>query len=343
MSPLASLSSPASPSLTMTRRRSIPWIHRWSRPIIGTIATLGAINTAYITYTKFFGGEVTCPTSGCEQVLSSAYATVFGQPLALFGLLAYLAMATFALAPLAINAEQQKQLRLKIENWTWLLLFLGATAMLLFSSYLMYIMFTQFVGPFGWKSLCLYCVASATFAAAMFVLTLVGRAWEDVGQLFFSGIVVGLVTLVATLGIYSQVGKAVDGAYSIAAGSGQVFFTVKDTSGEAELELAKHLRNVGAKMYSAYWCPHCYEQKKVFGIEALQAKLIPFVECAADGVDAQPAVCQEVATKAQKATGKGFGFPTWEINGQYYSGQQPLTELAKISGYKGPSNFKNSF
>jgi uncharacterized membrane protein len=327
----------------MTRRRSTPWLHRWSRPLIGTIAILGALNTGYITYTKFFGGEVTCPTSGCEQVLSSAYATVLGQPLALFGWLAYVAMAVLALAPLTIDAERQKALRLKVEDLTWLLLFLGATAMLLFSSYLMYVMFTQFVLPYGWKALCFYCVASATFATAMFVLTLLGRTWEDIGQLFFSGIVVGMVTLVATLGVYSHIGKAVDGAYNITSGSGQITFTVQDTSGEAELELAKHLKNVGAKMYSAYWCPHCYEQKKVFGVEALQAKLIPFVECAADGVDAQPALCQEVATKVQKATGKGFGFPTWEINGQYYAGQQPLTELAKISGYKGPSNFKNSF
>jgi uncharacterized membrane protein len=327
----------------MSRRRSTPWIHRWSRPIIGAIAVLGALNTGYLTYTKFFGGEVTCPTSGCEQVLSSAYAEVFGQPLALFGLMAYIGMAIFALAPLAINPEDQKSLRLKAENWTWLLLFLGATAMLLFSSYLMFIMFTQFIVPFGWKSLCIYCVASATFAAAMFGLTLMGRTWEDVGQLFFSGIVVGMVTLVGTLGVYSHIGKAVDGAYNITSAAGQVLFTVQDTSGEAEMELAKHLKNIGAKMYSAYWCPHCFEQKKVFGIEALQAKIIPFVECAADGIDPQPAVCQDVAAKVEKATGKNFGFPTWEINGQYYSGQQPLSELARVSGYKGPSNFKNTF
>ncbi len=327
----------------MTRRRSTPWIHRWSRPIIGAIATLGAINTGYITYTKFFGGEVTCPTSGCEQVLSSAYATVLGQPLALFGLLAYLAMAILALAPLAINAEAQKSLRLKAEDGTWLLLFIGATAMLLFSSYLMYIMFTKFVLLYGWKALCIYCVASATFATAMFVLTLVGRVWEDVGQLFFSGIVVGMITIVATLGVYAHIGKAIDGAYNITSGSGQIAFTVQDSSGEAEIELAKHLKNIGAKMYSAYWCPHCYEQKKVFGIEALQSKLVPFVECAPDGVDPQPAICQEVADKVKKATGNSFGFPTWEINGQYYAGQQPLTELAKVSGYKGPSAFKNKF
>ncbi|HAA28632.1 MAG TPA: hypothetical protein DCE56_14275, partial [Cyanobacteria bacterium UBA8553] len=74
--------------------------------------------------------------SSCNDVLSSPYATVFGLPLALFGCLAYISMATFALAPLAVNPEQYKALRSKLEDWTWLLLFAGATAMTIFSGYL---------------------------------------------------------------------------------------------------------------------------------------------------------------------------------------------------------------
>ena len=79
----------------MVRRRSsrsLPWLHRWSRPIIGAIAITGAILTAYLTVTKLTGGEVVCGigeagkfTSGCKDVLSSPYATVFGLPLSLFG------------------------------------------------------------------------------------------------------------------------------------------------------------------------------------------------------------------------------------------------------------------
>jgi uncharacterized membrane protein len=325
----------------MTRRRSTPWIHRWSRPLIGTIALLGVLNTGYLTYNKLFGGAVTCPTDGCEQVLSSAYAEVFGLPLALFGLLAYIAMAGFALAPLAVNAEQQKSLRTNLENWTWLLLFAGATAMLLFSSYLMYIMVTQFVIPHGLKALCFYCVASALFATGMFVLTLLGRVWDDVGQLFFTGILVGMVTLVGTLGIYSSIGKTTANSYPIGSKDGQVLFNVTDTSGESEIQLARHLKTIGAKMYGAYWCPHCYEQKKVFGVEAIAD--IPYIECAPDGKEAQPDLCQAIAPQIEKAIGQKFGFPTWEINGKFYPGQQPLTELAKISGYQGPSSFKNSF
>ena len=73
----------------MRRKRPIPWIHRWSRPLMAGIASVGAAVTAYLTITKLAGGSAACPTSGCNVVLSSPYATVFGLPLTLFGFLAY--------------------------------------------------------------------------------------------------------------------------------------------------------------------------------------------------------------------------------------------------------------
>ncbi len=324
-------------SKTLMRRRSNPWIHRWSRPLIGSIAILGAIITGYLTINKFLDSSPVC-TSNCESVLNSPYAKVLGLPLSLFGFLAYASMATFALAPLAVDAEEKRSLRTTLEDRTWLLLFAGSTAMLLFSGYLMYVL------AFDLKTVCYYCIASATFAATMFVLTLLGRTWDDVGQLFFTGVVVAAVTLVGTLGIYAPINSAnadAGGSYSLGPASGQAFFTITDTSGPAEVELARHLKNIGAKMYSAYWCPHCYEQKKIFGVQAL--KDVPSIECAPEGKNPQTELCQQVAPKIEKETGQKFGFPTWEINGKFYSGQKPLDELAKISGYQGPTNFKNSF
>lgn len=298
-----------------SRRRSTPWIHRWSRPLIGAIAILGAINTAYITVTKLSGGETACPAGGCEQVLSSPYAYVFGIPLSLFGLLAYIGMAIFALAPLAINPDEKKTLRTQLENQSWLLLFLGSTAMLVFSGYLMYIMFTEFVAVNGAKAICYYCVASAIFAATLFILTLLGRVWDDVGQLFFSGVVVTMVTLVGTLGVYANVNEPA---------------TIANPSGAAETALATHLTQVDAKMYGAYWCSHCAEQKERFGKEAFSK--VTYIECDPDGQNSQPQVCQAKGIQS---------YPTWEVNGQFYSGVQSLPELARISNYKGPQNFQN--
>src|ERR687885_2460485 len=99
----------------MSRRRSAPWIHRWSRQLIGAIAILGALLTAYLTVVKLTGNSVACTAgaatasaSSCNSVLSSPYATVFGLPLALFGCLAYASMAAFTLAPLAVNSQQNQ-------------------------------------------------------------------------------------------------------------------------------------------------------------------------------------------------------------------------------------------
>ncbi|MGA7935480.1 MAG: vitamin K epoxide reductase family protein [Kovacikia sp.] len=324
-------------SKTLTsRRRSIPWIHRWSRQIIGAIATLGAINTAYLTISKLTNTATACPTSGCERVLESPYATVFGLPLALFGLLAYLGMTIFALAPLAVKSEGNKQLRSTLEKWTWLLLFIGATAMTIFSGYLMFIMFSQFVAKFGVGGVCYFCLASALFAVSMFVLTLIGRDWDDVGQLFFTGIIVAMVTIIATLAIYSHNGSAISVRSS---GDPKAPPPIQTTSSSAEIGLAQHLKKVGAKMYGAYWCPHCHEQEADFGKEAFT--FINYIECGSDGTNSQVALCEKVAPESQKQTGQSFGFPTWEIKGKYYPGVQKLGDLAKYSEYTGPRNFKN--
>lgn len=320
-----------------SRRRQTPWMHRWSRYLIAGVAVLGALNTGYITATKLFGGETACPTSGCEQVLSSSYAYLFGLPLSLFGLLAYLAMMAFALAPLAVNPESDKQRRTTLENWTWLLLFIGSTAMLVFSAYLMYIMFSQFVSQFGAAGICYYCIASALFALALFVLTLLGKAWDDVGQLLFTGVIVAMVTIVGTLGVYANDGStSADGGSGASGQTGPATTTV---SGESEIALARHLTSIGAKMYGAYWCPHCHDQKQLFGKDAFA--LVNYVECAADGQNSQAALCQQVGPQISQQTGRDFGFPTWEVNGRYLVGTQSLEELANASGYQGPRNFVN--
>lgn len=320
----------------MSRRRSVPWIHRWSRQLIGAIAIVGAILTAYLTVVKLTGNSVACTAgaaaagaAGCNDVLSSPYAVVFGLPLALFGSLAYTSMATFALAPLAVNQEEKKELRSKLEDWTWLLLFAGATAMATFSGYLMYVL------AFKLKTLCLYCIGSALFSLSLLTLSLIGRSWEDVGQLFFIGIAVVMVTLVSTLGVYSQVGGPANRTpITLASGAPKpgIGWEVTTTSGEAEIALARHLQQAGVKMYFAYWCPHCYEQKQLFGKEAVSE--LKAIECAADGKNAQPQACKDAGVQA---------FPSWEIKGKLSSGIKTLDELANLTDYQGPRTFKYKF
>jgi glutaredoxin len=104
---------------------------------------------------------------------------------------------------------------------------------------------------------------------------------------------------------------------------------VSNTSGAAEMALAEHLKQRGAKMYGAFWCPYCTRQKELFGREAFSK--ITYIECDARGQNAQPDLCRRANVR---------GFPTWEISGQQYGGMQSLTQLADISGYKGSRNFR---
>jgi uncharacterized membrane protein len=302
----------------MMRRRSTPWIHRNSRFLIGGIAILGALLTGYLTISKLFGGNVACPVGGCETVLSSQYATVFGQPLPLFGCLGYIAMAVFALAPLAVSPERRKTLRRNLENNTWLLLLAGSTAMTVFSGYLMYLLAFQI------KELCIYCLASALFSTSLLILTLIGRSWEDIGQIFFIIIVVGMVTLISTLGVYATANNP-----NLPKASGPPITT---TSSSAEVELAKHLKATNAKMYGAFWCPHCHDQKQLFGKEAFSQ--VNYVECA----DPNNPRKQSEACKAANIE----SYPTWEIKGKLVgAGAKSLEDLAKLSDYKGSRKFQN--
>ncbi|MBE9079748.1 hypothetical protein IQ241_21045 [Romeria aff. gracilis LEGE 07310] len=91
-----------------------------------------------------------------------------------------------------------------------------------------------------------------------------------------------------------------------------------------EAQLASYLTANDAKVYGAYWCPHCAAQKERFGAAAEQ---IPYVECDPEGANAQPGLCQQKAIRA---------YPTWEIGGAFYEGNLPLGRLAELSGFDPP-------
>lgn len=105
---------------------------------------------------------------------------------------------------------------------------------------------------------------------------------------------------------------------------------VETSSSASEIGLAKHLTKINAKMYSAYWCPHCQAQLAMFGKEASQ--LLDLTECDSDGKNAKPALCKKIKVK---------GYPTWIIKNRRYEGTQSLTALANASGYLGPRKFIN--
>jgi len=83
---------------------------------------------------------------------------------------------------------------------------------------------------------------------------------------------------------------------------------------------AQCLDQAGAKFYGAFWCPHCKEQKELFGDSE---DLLPYVECAEGGKNAQPELCAEEGIK---------GFPTWKFkDGTVVSGSQSLEKLSEYT------------
>ena len=64
---------------------------------------------------------------------------------------------------------------------------------------------------------------------------------------------------------------------------------------------AKCLATKQAKMYGLYWCPHCIEQKEMFGAAF---HYVPYQECAIKGSQEEAAVCKIAGVKL---------FPSWQF------------------------------
>ena len=94
---------------------------------------------------------------------------------------------------------------------------------------------------------------------------------------------------------------------------------ITTTSTPFALTLASDLSTLNARMFGAFWCSHCYEQKQTFGYEAMQS--IPYVECDKEGYRNQRDVCRERDVP---------GYPTWEIGGKLFPGERSLDELREI-------------
>jgi len=284
---------------------------------MAVLATVGVIDTGSITL-KAWGllGALSCSSkgffgcNGCEKVLSSAWGSLLGQPLALFGFLAYATVLLLAVVPLVLQGEARQVLAQR----SWWGLFLVSTAMAVFSAVLVGVM------AFGIRDCCPFCILSAALSIGLLLLSLIGGDWDDRGQLVFRGVITALLVGVLGLGWAASVGQP-----SVETGKG-VAPPVRAESNAATIALAEHLTATGARLYTAYWCPHCHEQKELFGRQA--AAKLTVIECAPDGRNSQKELCE--AKKIE-------GYPTWEINGQLDSGVKPLAKLAAASGYSGPA------
>lgn len=88
-------------------------------------------------------------------------------------------------------------------------------------------------------------------------------------------------------------------------------------------DFAKCIKDKGVQFYGAFWCPHCQNQKAMFG---KSAKYLPYIECSTpDG-----------KSQVQNCTDHGVtSYPTWFFpNGasstpEKVTGEIELEDLAK--------------
>jgi glutaredoxin len=79
---------------------------------------------------------------------------------------------------------------------------------------------------------------------------------------------------------------------------------------------AKCMTAKQTKMYGAYWCPHCAEQKEMF---SSSFQYVSYVECGVPGSRDESQACKDAGIKH---------FPTWRFgDGESREGTQTLQAL----------------
>lgn len=260
-------------------------------PLFG-LALAGMALSAYLTFTTWQGKLVAGCTVGsaCDAVLSSRWSTLFGMPTSFWGFITYA-----LLAAIAWNKRSDTQWKT-----AWVVSFFG----LLYSVYL------TSVSLFALHAACPYCLSSFALMTAIFITVTMQRpamlpnfSWGP----WLAKTIGGAAVIILALHLHyaGYLGKT--------AGAEDPWIQ----------GLAEHLSKTNAKFYGASWCPHCSEQKEMFGSSV---RRLPYIECSPGGAGTPPApVCNEAKVES---------YPTWVINGQRYVGIQPLENLAQASKYK---------
>jgi uncharacterized membrane protein len=127
----------------------------WSALVL---AFLGVLDSIYLTWVKVTDSYATCgPIGNCEAVNSSRYAEFAGIPIALIGILAYLAIMVLVLLESKLP-DQIVGLRLALFGFT-----LTGT---IYSAYLTYVEIAIL------NAICPYCVVSALLMVILFGMSI---------------------------------------------------------------------------------------------------------------------------------------------------------------------------
>jgi uncharacterized membrane protein/glutaredoxin len=284
------------------RSRSLPETYtirsRPNWPLVA-LSSVGMLLTGYLTFAAFTGGGVQgCSVGGgCDTVLTSRWATLLGLPTSLWGFLGYAALAAVAFVRRAD----------KHWSWAWTLAFFGVC----YSVYLTVVSLTIL------QSACPYCLTSLALMTGILTLVVLQRPVETARRSWI-GLVAGRVALAAVVILALHANYTAPEAEPVG------------PEDPAVRALAEHLADKGVLFYGASWCPHCQEQKRLFGASA---RRLPYIECNLAGPTApQASACSIAGVQT---------YPTWIINGRPIVGQVlTLAQLADATGFPGAASFR---
>ena len=260
------------------------------------LSILGMALSGYLSLTAFNGESVKgCSVgSACDIVLSSQWARTLGLPTAFWGFLTYTALAAIAFV--------------KRQDRHWQLAWTVSLFGLLFSAYLTTISMTVL------HAACPYCLTSLGLMTAIFALVTWQRPSSMTRFSWGPWLTRTAPVAVALIGLLHL-------NYTGVLGQAQ---SPEDPVARA---LAEHLSRVDAKFYGAQWCPHCQNQKALFGAAA---KRLPYIECSPEGRTAPVAqVCVDADIKS---------YPTWIIYGKRYEDVLTMQDLAAITKFIAPNS-----
>jgi uncharacterized membrane protein/glutaredoxin len=267
-------------------------------PLLG-LSSVGIALTGYLAWTALTGTPVQgCSAGGgCDVVLTSRWATLLGLPTSLWGLFGYIALAAIAFVR---RADRH-----------WSSAFTVAFFGVCYSVYLTVVSLTVL------GSACPYCLTSLALMTSILALVV----WQRPRQLAhrsWVGAAAGRGALAAVVILLLHANYVAPQA----APTGPEDPMVR--------ALAEHLSERGVLFYGASWCPHCQEQKRLFGASASR---LPYIECSLGGpTSPQSAACRSAGVQS---------YPTWVIDGRAMVGQvMTLAQLADASGFPQAASFR---
>lgn len=130
------------------------------------LAIAGIAVAGYLTYVHYNLGALVCGIGDCETVQASEYSVVFGIPIAILGLLAYLGLAVLIIGRSVVPEYAD------LANLVILFILITGT---IYYGYLTYLELNVI------NAVCQWCVASAVITVALLVVELFrfSRAWND--------------------------------------------------------------------------------------------------------------------------------------------------------------------